>query len=37
MRRFATSLPALALYAATIAVIVLAFLAQIVRGDCPFP
>jgi hypothetical protein len=37
MRRFTTSLPALALYAATIAVIVFAFLAQILHGDCPFP
>ena len=37
MRPFRTSLLALALYAATIAVILLAFLAEIVRGNCPVP
>jgi hypothetical protein len=37
MSHFRTSLPALALYAATIAVIVLSFLAQLARGQCPVP
>jgi hypothetical protein len=37
LRRFRTSLLALALYAVAIGVIVLSFLAQILRGDCPVP
>jgi hypothetical protein len=37
MLRFRDSLPLAVLYAATVAVVIFSFLAQIVRGDCPVP